>query len=176
MAQGYLEFRQGGPFFDMVGSFLIAVAGSPSIINKDNPMRLEEGQYISLPGILTVGRHIRPHEVHEQVVKGHISQGRFLRACCMMLANTAYEAVKDKNDYSPEFEFFRHIRNASSHENRFAFAPKEPSRPVSWRGAKIDDGHKGTSNPLHGTECFGRFIGASDLIDLLADIERKIAI
>ena len=126
----HLEFRQGGPFYDMVGSFLIAIAGAPAIINADNPMKLTEGHYISLPGILTPGRHIRPHEIHEQVVKGHLTQSRFLRACCVMLANTAYEAVKDQNDHSSEFEFFRHIRNASSHQNKFNFAQKEPFRTM----------------------------------------------
>jgi hypothetical protein len=38
-----------------------------------------------------------------------------------MLAVTAYAAVEDRNDRSPEFEFFRHIRNASAHGNRFNF-------------------------------------------------------
>ena len=176
MTQGYLEFRQGMPFFDMVGSFLIAIAGSPSILNEDNPMKLEEEHYIAIPGIVVAGRHIRPCEVHEQVVKGHISQGRFLKSCCAMLANTAYESVKEKNDHSPEFEFFRHVRHASSHGNRFQFHPKEPARPAEWRGVKIDHLRKGTDNPLHNVECFGNIIGAADIIDLLWDIEKKIAI
>jgi hypothetical protein len=176
MADEYIQFRQGQPFFDMVGSFLIAIAGSPAIINLDNPMKLEEGHYISIPGILTPGRHIRPREVHDQVVKGHISQGQFVRACCAMLTNTAYEAVKEKNDGSPEFEFFRHIRNASSHRNRFNFFPHEPSQPAAWRSATINHTLKGTANPLYGTECFGTIIGAADIIDLLWDIEQKIAI
>ena len=98
MTQGYLEFRQGMPFFDMVGSFLIAIAGSPSIINEDNPMKLDERHYVAIPGIVVPGRHIRPREVHDQVVKGHISQGQFLKSCCGMLANTAYESVKNRLD------------------------------------------------------------------------------
>ena len=176
MTQGHIEFRQGMPFFDMVGSFLIAIAGSPSIINEDNPMGLEEGQYIVVPGIISAGRHIRPREIHDQVVKGHISQGRFLKSCCAMLANTAYETVKDKNDKSPEFEFLRHIRHASSHGNRFHFYKSEPSHPAEWRGVKIDQILQGSANPLHDVECFGNFIGAADIIDLLSDIEKKIAI
>ncbi|MGD9728814.1 MAG: hypothetical protein AB7V39_20880 [Nitrospiraceae bacterium] len=171
-----LEFRQGMPFFDMVGSFMIAIAGCPSIINADNPMKLDDSHYISIPGIITAGRHIRPREVHEQVAKGHVSQARFLKACCTMLANTAYEAVKPSNDLSPEFEFFRHIRNASAHRNRFHFLSHEPSRPSEWKGAVIDHTIKGASHPLHGSECFGTFIGAADIIDLLWEIERKIAI
>ena len=47
-----------------------------------------------------------------------------------MIANTAYEAVKDMNDKSPEFEYFRHIRNASSHQNMFNFSDNEPYRPA----------------------------------------------
>lgn len=176
VTDSYVQFRQGRPFFDMVASFLIAIAGCPAIINPDNPMRLADEHFISIPGILTPGRHIRPREVHDQTVKGHFSQGHFLRTCCAMLTNTAYETVREKNDGSPEFEFFRHIRNASSHGNRFIFTRKEPSKPVAWRGGTIDHTLKGNANPLHGTECFGAFIGAADIIDLLWDIEQKIAI
>jgi len=60
-----------------------------------------------------------------------------------MFANHVYEAVKDENVSSPEFELFRHIRNASSHNNRFNFIDSEPACPASWRGLKIDNTNKG---------------------------------
>lgn len=175
-AAAFLEFRQGGPFYDMVASFMVALAGSPSIFNPGNPMKLDQGHYITIHGILTPGRHIRPLELYDQAAKGNISQDQFLRSCCTMLANTAYESVKHKNDRSPEFEFFRHIRNASSHQNRFFLYPHEPVRPAAWRSVRLDHVVKGKANPLHGTDCFGRFIGIADIIDLLGDIERKIPI
>ena len=98
----------------------------------------------------------------------------YINSCCGMLANTAYEAVKEKNDKSPEFELFRHIRNASSHQNKFNFFPKEPSSPAYWNEAKIDHNKKGKDNPLYGTECFGTYFGVPDIIDLLKEIEEKM--
>ncbi len=92
----------------------------------------------------------------------------------MMLANTAYESVKDHNDQSPEFEFFRHVRNASSHRNFFYFTRNEPARAAAWRGFALDVVAKGDTNPLFGTPCFGPVLGPADLIDLLADIETKL--
>ena len=90
----------------------------------------------------------------------------------MMLANTAYESVKDRNDHSPQFEFFRHVRNASSHLNHFNFAPHEPRRPAAWRGFVIDHTLKGTANPLNRQGCFGNILGAGDIFPLLWDIEQ----
>lgn len=91
-----------------------------------------------------------------------------------MLANTAYEAVKDKNDKSPEFEYLRHIRNASSHQNTFNFFDHEPSSPAQWKKSIIDHNSKGKSNPLYGTACFGTFVGVADIIYLLKEIEEKL--
>ena len=91
-----------------------------------------------------------------------------------MLANTAYESVKQYNDGSEIFEFFRHLRNASSHLNVFQFNHKEPANPANWRGAIFDKTLKGENNPLHGKPCFGHFIGVADLLDLLMDIEIRI--
>jgi hypothetical protein len=93
-----------------------------------------------------------------------------------MLANTAYEAVKDRNDRSPEFEFFRHVRNASSHRNQFCFRSDEPSRSAAWRTVAIDHSRQGSDNPLQGAQCFGAYLDVADLLDLLWDIEQRIAI
>lgn len=91
-----------------------------------------------------------------------------------MLANTAYESVKEGNDKSPEFELFRHIRNASSHQNKFNFFTHEPSSLAYWNEATIDQNLKGKNNPLYGTQCFGTFFGVPDIIDLLKEIEEKL--
>lgn len=170
----YVEFNEGLPFYDMVTSYMVALASSPSIFNPENPMGLSKDQYIAVEGILVQERHFIPYDVYLLAQNKQISFAKFLKSCSCMLANTAYESVKDKNDQSPEFEFFRHIRNASSHQNVFNFIEREPLRIASWRGTEIDVSKKGASNLLHGTECFGTFIGMADLIDLLKDIEAKI--
>jgi hypothetical protein len=92
----------------------------------------------------------------------------------MMLANAAYEAVKELNDHSPEFEFLRHLRNAASHGNVISLASIEPRRPAHWRGQGFDHRVKGNSNPLNGKLCFGYLIGPADLLWLLWDIEKKL--
>jgi hypothetical protein len=91
-----------------------------------------------------------------------------------LFVNSTYDALKDDNDHSPEFEVFRHLRNAASHGNRFHFKKREPSRPAAWRGFVIDHNQKGSSNPLHGTPCIGTKIGPSDIMFLLFDIEPKL--
>jgi hypothetical protein len=153
---------------------LVAVSSCPAIFNADNPMNFNETHYITIEGLRVPGRHIRPFEIFDRVQAGAVTMPQFVKTCCAMLANTAYESVKDKNDQSPEFEFFRHIRNASSHQNRFFFKTTEPARPATWRDATIDHTVKGSHHPLQGLECFGSYLGAADLIDLIADIEVKL--
>lgn len=91
-----------------------------------------------------------------------------------MLADAAYEAVKDFDDRSPLFEFSRHVRNAGSHGNRFNFRPKEPTSPAAWRGVKLDHTLKGTANPLYGSPCFGCYLGLVDIFELLWDVEQVV--
>lgn len=90
------------------------------------------------------------------------------------MIDTAYESVKEYNDHSPEFEFFRHIRNASSHLNKFFFFETEPRRLAPWRGLEIPLNPKGTQNPLHGKYCFGEMLGMSEAIHLLHDIDNSL--
>jgi hypothetical protein len=92
----------------------------------------------------------------------------------MMLANTAYESVKQYNDGSEIFELFRHIRNASSLLNIFKFNHKEPAHPAKWRSAVIEHQLKGENNTLFGKPCFGHFIGVTDVLDLLMDVEKQM--
>lgn len=170
----FVQFSQGFPFYDMVTTFMVAIAGSYSIFDKSNKMNWSKDQYMAVEGILVEGRHFIPYDMYELAQNQKITPAKYLKSCCCMLANIAYESVKDKNDKSPEFEFFRHIRHAASHGNKFNFYPKEPLFPASWRGVTINHNLKGESNPLHVKECFGTFIGIADMIDLLADIENQI--
>lgn len=144
-----IVFEQNGIFWPMVGSFMVAVSGSISITDPKNVMALTKEAYVAMPGIVTSGHHFIPLDVHKLVVAGNISAGAFVRSMCGMLANTAYETVKDRKDGSPEFEFFRHVRNASSHGNTFNFDGKrdEPRHPAHWRSARIDSHAQGQRQP-----------------------------
>lgn len=170
----YYEFRKDLYFYDLVSSFSISLCGCPIIFDQNIPMYLKPNQSIRFPGKHTDSKNMTPYALRYQAEKGYINKSKHLESCCIMLANTAYESVKQFQDSSAIFEFFRHIRNASSHLNIFNFNQKEPSHPASWRGAHIDHTRKGESNPLYNKPCFGHFLGVADILELLMDIEKKI--
>lgn len=169
-----IQFRQGKPFYEMVMSFMTSLSTVSLILNNDNLINLKEKDYVSFEGRWVKDRHFFPHDVINNIQAGKFTFPVYINSCCCMLANTAYEAVKDKNDKSPEFEYFRHIRNASSHQNMFIFFNHEPSKPAHWKKSEIAHNLKGNRNPLYGTACFGTFMGVSDIIDLLKEIEEKL--
>ncbi|MBS0377225.1 MAG: hypothetical protein JSS29_01965 [Proteobacteria bacterium] len=152
----------------------MAIAGLPSIIDPSNPLKWSADDRIMLSGVLTPDREISPFEVHQEAVRGHLAHDSYCTSLCVMLANTAYAVAEEYQDHSPAFEFFRHVRNASSHGNVFNFSSREPCTAAAWRTARIDDAKKGKSNPLYGKGCFGEFLGFVDILELLWDIEQLI--
>lgn len=167
-------FEKGGPFHAMVSAFISAIVGIESVVHPANPMGFLPGQVVTLEGKVHPELRIEPFAVHKQWVLGHASPVTLSISLVSMLTNTAYEAVKERNDRSPEFEFFRHLRNACSHMNKFNFSQKEPARPAHWRGKTIDHTQKGRDNPLFGRVCFTEFVGIGDTIALLWDIEQNL--
>ena len=103
----------------------------------------------------------------------------YFNALSRMLANSAYEAIKDQvtGDHRPILEFFRHVRNGVSHGNKLFFKNWEPARPAAWRTLTIDHTLKGDANPLQGTPVFEvgetALLHSADILLLLADIERE---
>ncbi|MGA7540903.1 MAG: hypothetical protein WBW93_19270 [Steroidobacteraceae bacterium] len=97
---------------------------------------------------------------------------------CCMLSNTAFESMSDKakSNTDPSIQFFRHVRNAPSHGNKWHFRDtknlKEPRLPAHWNGIRLDHNMQGKKNPLHGHQCFFHTIGPADLLYLLRDVER----
>jgi len=168
-----IEFKEGGYFYNMIFTFTSAIAGLRSLIDSQNPMKLrEDGPPVRLDGKVHTGFTYNPYDHHKKFIKGELSYPVLLNSLCQMLINTAYESVKDKSNLSPEFEFFRHIRHASSHNNLFFFKSQEPKREAKWRGKIIDHTKKGQNNPLFGTRCFSKYLGPSDPVLLLWDIEQ----
>lgn len=137
-------------------------------------MFLPPNRSLSFPGRFVPDKLMAPHSLRARAVRGDISSSDHIVSCCIMLANTAYESVKQFNDGCETFEFFRHIRNASSHLNTFQFNHKEPANPARWRNAVLEHHSKGEDNPLFGQRCFGHFLGVSDILELLIDIEQII--
>jgi len=172
-----IPFHPNGPFFNMITAFTVAYAGVEPFIDPRNPMNyqpypLKSG--IDLPGKVFPHFVVFPYDLFVRFQKKEIPHRKVSISFCIMLMNTAYESVKDKNNQTPIFEFFRHIRHASSHRNEFFFRSDEPKRITEWRGKIIDYNLKGKDNPLFGKECFHNFLGPGDALYLLYDIEQLI--
>ena len=169
-----IEFRKDLYFFNLVSCFSVSLCGSPVIFDKRIEMFLPPDRSLSFQGRFVPNKLMSPHSLRASAEMGGINSSDHIVSCCIMLANTAYESVKQFNDGSEVFEFFRHIRNASSHLNTFQFIHKEPTNKACWRNAIIDNQRKGENNPLYGQRCFGNFLGVSDILELLIDIEQII--
>ena len=70
-------------------------------------------------------------------------------------------------DKTPEFEFFRHLRNGVSHGNRFNLKYGEPRRPAKFKGFKI-------TPALEGQPVLFEFISTGDLFDLLDHVKAHL--
>lgn len=169
-----IEFRKDLYFFNLVSCFSVSLCGSPVIFDKRIEMFLPPNRSLSFSGRFVPNKFMAPHSLRARAERGDINSSDHIASCCIMLANTAYESVKHFNDGSETFEFFRHIRNASSHLNTFQFIHKEPVKPARWRKAVIEDDLKGENNPLYGQRCFGNYLGVSDILELLIDVEQII--
>lgn len=169
-----LDFEKSGPFFEMIGAFMSAVVGLESVASPQNPLRYTADQAVVFEG--KVHRELRfvAYDVWQKHQVGELTTSVVVASLCQMLVNTAYETVKDHDDRSPLFEFFRHVRNACSHRNRFYFKPWEPARPAEWRGLPIDSSIRGTGHPLFGRECFLDVLRPADAPLLLWNIERHL--
>jgi hypothetical protein len=167
-------FAQGRPFFEMVMSFLAATVGMGPVFEKANPLALGPEKIAWYRGKVRPDLAIDMGQIHNQCVSGALTADAVVKQLCCMLLNTAYAVAEAHNDKSPEFEVFRHLRNAASHGNRFNFRKDEPKRPALWGAFVIDDKLKGTSNPLFGVECIGATISPADALALLQDIERRL--
>ncbi|MEQ1598499.1 MAG: hypothetical protein ABL880_03940 [Methylotenera sp.] len=169
-----LVFTQGRPFFEMVMSFLAATVGMGAVFDATNPLGLSPQMKAGYQGIVKTDVVIDMNQVHTQCISGALSPDTAVKSLCCMLLNSTYEIAKQFNDRSPEFEIFRHLRNAASHKNLFTFNANEPALPALWAGLKIDHTLKGSTNPLEGGECVGTVVSAGDIIALLYEIEAKL--
>ena len=169
-----LHFRQDGIFYPYVGSLLTAITSLFAIADPNSTLRFGPEDRIQISGIKTSSRSVSAHEVQQHVLNQSLPHDDYCSNLCVMLTNTAYAVAEPYGDKGPVFEFFRHIRNASAHGNRFNFYPKQPARPAVWRGVRIDHSVTGVTHPLHGAVCFGQFFGFADILELLWDVEQLI--
>ncbi len=167
-------FTQDSPFFEMVMSFLAATAGIGHVFEKENSLAPGPDTIAWYRGKVRPDLAIDRGQIHALCESDALTADSVVKSLCCMLLNTAYAVADAHNDQSPEFEIFRHLRNAASHGNSFYFKKDEPRRPASWGSLVIDDKLKGRFNPLFGVECIGATLSPADALALLQDIERRL--
>lgn len=167
-----IYFRTDGPFLHLAKVYQ-TLAVSLIFIFKDE---IRKSSLFSDDEVVSWGSKIGINVVqHVNEILDHseeiMNTDYFSEKLNCMVANFAYEKIKEKKDNTSIFEFFRHVRNASSHENKFYFKSNEPKHKAEWRGIVIDNTLKGETNPLFGRKCFGSTLGSADLLALLSDVE-----
>lgn len=165
-------FTQDSPFFEMVTAFLAATVGL-GVFEKENPLASGPDKIAWYRGKVRPDLTIDMGQINALRLSGDPADSVVKSLCCMLLC-TAYTVADVHNDQSPEFEVFRHLRNAAAHGNYFYFKKDEPRRPASWGRFVIDDKLKGSFNPLSGVECIGDTISPADALALLQSIERRL--
>ena len=158
----------------MVTSFLVATAGMGPVFEKKTPPALGPDKMVWYRGKVRPDLAIDMGHVHALCVSGDLTADTVVKSLCCMLLCTAYTVAEVHNDQSPEFEVFRHLRNAAAHGNYFYFKKDEPRRRAAWGRFVIDDKLKGSFNPLSGVECIGDTISPADVLALLQSIERRL--
>jgi hypothetical protein len=84
----------------------------------------------------------------------------------------SWEHTEDIHTHDPLWEFLRHLRNAVAHGGRFHFLRNEPVRPALWRSKSVDGSLQGT--PVFAAPVNAGFLGAGDVLHLLADIDEQL--
>src|SRR5437879_11164170 len=112
-------FVSGRPFYNMVASFLAATVGMGPVFNPNNPLKLGPEVNAWYRGRLNDDLIIDMGQVQQCL--SNISADLAVTQLCRMLLISTYEIAEHHNDKSPEFEVFRHLRNAAAHGNRFTF-------------------------------------------------------
>ena len=170
-----LNFRSDGHFYPYVVSFFTSLAGLQAFVDPKNPMNIRPNQRLPLEGHVHRKFSISTHDLFKQFQSKTLDSKFITARLCCMLTNSTYESVQKIKPSSPEFEFFRHVRNASSHGNQFFFSRNEPRRKAEWRSKDIALNPKGDAHPLYNSVCFFDYLGPADLILLLWDIEQLLS-
>lgn len=167
-----LYFRSDRHFYPFIITFFASLAGLPAFLDPKNPMGIRENQRLPLGGQVHSKFSISTFELLQHFQTEGIETPEITARLCCMLANSCYEVIESRNSLVPEIQFFRHIRNASSHNNRFHFERTQPKHMAAWRTRSIETSLRGVDHPLANTVCFFDYLGPADLVLLLWDIEQ----
>lgn len=166
-----LQFQRSGSFYELVVTFLAATAGLESVFNGTNYPDLFMGRQGTYAGVARAETRIDLQAVVASIRGGAISEEKAEHQLCCMLATSAWAASKLCPGIQlwtdSQVQFFRFVRNAAAHGNKWYFKGDQPKQPAQWRHLVLD-------RVRHGQQCFGVDLLAGDLLLLLMDIEAKL--
>lgn len=174
---GDLVLDPKGALYRYMLTYLAASAGLTPVYHDPKFMDGTDGIF---PAKLVVGARVNLTQRVREVRAGHLLQLDAEASLCAMLANAAYESIprvkRKRLKGNPMFEVLRHVRHAASHGNKWHFIRryKEPTARGEWNGLVIDDGLKGSDNPLHDQPCIHGSLLPGDVLFLLRDIEKLL--
>lgn len=165
-------FSTDGPFFPMVATFLLSTVGLGPVYESDNPLQLSAKSAAWYRGNIEPELIVDLEQIRQ--LTQHLVADVAVHELCGMLIISAHAVALERvgSDRSiletRQFEFFRHVRNAAAHGNRFTFKSGEPKRPAGWRTLTLD------SKVHAGAQCFGSLLSAADALALLSDIQKLL--
>ncbi len=131
-------------FYNNILAFFTALNEIPALFDPKYVTTIKTNDSINLEGKTTGKNHFKRLELIEQMKAKFGSVKEAVKILGQQLVISCYVSVEDKNDKSPEFEFFRHLRNGCAHGNKFNFKDKKTGRIIplkneaKWESFKID--------------------------------------
>ncbi len=110
------------------------------------------------------------HNVFKDFFSNPIGNIDYMKIPAMSMISLMYDTLKENGflNNTPEFEFFRHLRNAVSHGNKFIFYDGEPRRPASFQGLVIEKKLNGKENVIR------EFVDFGDILSLISFIKNSL--
>lgn len=161
-------FRNGSPFEQPYKAFLSAIIGVDLLSDTAAGYLKPANKQIQYTGVWVDKFSITTHEIYRALSSGRSTiDSQLVTNMCQQLVVFCYDKAKTYDDGSTLFHFFRHLRNACAHGNKFKFNNKRTGLPAKWRAAKIDKN-------LEGHYAILGLVGIPDIIVLLKDIEKQL--
>ncbi len=150
--QSFLYMLNRDDFFQAMKAHLF-----PNIDTNLNLGRVGRDTPYSIPNYGPLIEQLRGNPQFNIDYMGLLLQSMVIQIGDMLSKNGYFEKA-------PELEFYRHLRNALGHGNRFHFLPGEPKRLARFQNREI-------TIALQGSQVFFNFMGPGDVFELWEHIE-----
>lgn len=164
---------------DLIAELRLAFATltlMPALINQPDFLDYLDSHGFDRGSSVRLGRkdgtYYEGLDIHESLASA-VGHGPFNRLQLGLALFVIFSFVGDRLaqekyfDKTPELEFFRHLRNALSHGNKFHFIGKEPARPASFRAFSLVRADEGST-------LFFEYMSTGDAMDLLDHVEAHL--